>query len=49
MHTRSAAPRHPVTRALRQRALAIALGWLRFTAMTLLGMLAVWALVLIFG
>jgi hypothetical protein len=29
--------------------LTIALGWLHFTAMTVVGMLAVWALVLIFG
>lgn len=39
----------PATRGLRQRAQAAAMAWLRFTAMTLVGMFAVWALVLIFG
>jgi hypothetical protein len=34
---------------MHQRAVALAVGGLRFTAMTVLGMLAVWVLVLLFG
>lgn len=45
------APGQPrVSRALvRQRLLALAVSGLQFAAMTLVGMLAVWALVLLFG
>jgi hypothetical protein len=50
MQTSSAEPRPSATRAaVHQRAVALALGGLRFTAMTVVGMLAVWVLVLIFG
>ena len=50
MQTPFAATRPSATRAsVHQRAVALALGGLRFTAMTVVGMLAVWALVLIFG
>jgi hypothetical protein len=47
--TTHAAPATRV-RKTRLRSLLLALvGWLQFTAMMLIGMLAVWALVLLFG
>jgi hypothetical protein len=47
---RPSAPAGPQRRRARaSRLVATLLGWLRFTAMALVGMLGVWLLVLLFG